>query len=103
MSADSYLGQLGDPLSLNLYTYCQNEPLMYYDPTGHAVTDYDLEHCTPEQIAEIIAATDAWNEAYAAGDTAGMAAPRTPERKLPETKQGIKAMIGVLQLMLMGA
>ena len=36
MSADTYLGRISDPLSLNLYTYCKNEPLMYYDPTGHA-------------------------------------------------------------------
>ena len=24
-----------DPLSLNLYTYCHNNPIEYYDPTGH--------------------------------------------------------------------
>ncbi len=24
-----------DPLSLNLYTYCHNNPLIYDDPTGH--------------------------------------------------------------------
>jgi len=32
---DTYLGDPNDPLSLNLYTYCHNEPLMYSDPTGH--------------------------------------------------------------------
>ena len=32
---DTYRGELNDPLSLNLYTYCSNEPLMYTDPTGH--------------------------------------------------------------------
>jgi len=32
---DSYLGERNDPLSLNLYTYCHNEPMMYSDPTGH--------------------------------------------------------------------
>lgn len=25
-----------DPLSLNLYTYCNNNPIMYVDPSGHA-------------------------------------------------------------------
>ncbi len=34
-SADTYYGQQSDPLSLNLYTYCHNEPIMYWDPTGH--------------------------------------------------------------------
>jgi RHS repeat-associated protein len=35
MQEDSYTGQYDDPLSLNLYTYCSNGPLMYNDPTGH--------------------------------------------------------------------
>lgn len=36
LSEDTYSGQDDDPLSLNLYTYTHNEPMMYYDPTGHA-------------------------------------------------------------------
>ncbi len=32
---DTYLGSRNDALSLNLYTYCHNEPMMYSDPTGH--------------------------------------------------------------------
>lgn len=35
LQEDTYRGQIDDPLSLNLYTYCHNEPLMYDDPTGH--------------------------------------------------------------------
>ena len=35
LQEDTYLGDRNDPLSLNLYTYCHNEPLMYTDPTGH--------------------------------------------------------------------
>jgi hypothetical protein len=33
---DTYSGDTSDPLSLNLYTYCHNEPIMYYDPDGHS-------------------------------------------------------------------
>jgi peptidoglycan hydrolase-like protein with peptidoglycan-binding domain len=36
MQEDTYLGNGADPLSLNLYTYCVNNPLIYWDPTGHA-------------------------------------------------------------------
>ena len=36
MQEDTYLGNKADPLSLNLYTYCMNEPLGYWDPSGHA-------------------------------------------------------------------
>lgn len=32
---DTYRGNTADPLSLNLYTYCVNNPVKYYDPTGH--------------------------------------------------------------------
>jgi len=35
---DTYTGDPSDPLSLNLYTYCHNEPIMYYDPLGHDST-----------------------------------------------------------------
>ena len=32
---DSVTGELTDPLSLNLYTYCHNNPILYFDPSGH--------------------------------------------------------------------
>ena len=35
MQEDTSFGNRRDPLSLNLYTYCVNNPLIYYDPTGH--------------------------------------------------------------------
>ena len=35
MQEDTYRGNPSDPLSLNLYTYCDYEPIMHDDPTGH--------------------------------------------------------------------
>jgi hypothetical protein len=35
LQEDTYTGNPNDPLSLNLYTYVKNNPLIYYDPTGH--------------------------------------------------------------------
>gem|GEM_PF-925064 len=35
MQEDTYRGDPNDPLSLNLYTYVSNNPLVYVDPTGH--------------------------------------------------------------------
>lgn len=36
---DTYRGTQNDPLSLNLYTYCANSPLRYWDPSGYAPED----------------------------------------------------------------
>ncbi|UKS27369.1 hypothetical protein LOZ80_39070 [Paenibacillus sp. HWE-109] len=36
---DSYEGQINNPLSLNLYTYVENNPLTHTDPSGHCVED----------------------------------------------------------------
>ncbi len=36
----THTGTADDPLSLNLYTYVKNNPLIYYDPTGHAEVRY---------------------------------------------------------------
>ena len=35
ISEDTFRGEASDPLSLNIYTYCENNPLIYTDPTGH--------------------------------------------------------------------
>jgi len=36
LTEDTVRGTGNDPLSLNLYTYSHNEPVMYIDPSGHA-------------------------------------------------------------------
>jgi len=38
---DSYLGDMKNPLSLNLYGYCMGNPVMYNDPTGHSAISID--------------------------------------------------------------
>lgn len=35
ISRDTFTGNNNDPLSLNLYTYCHNNPILGIDPTGH--------------------------------------------------------------------
>ena len=35
ISRDTVAGKLEDPLSLNLYNYCANNPILYFDPSGH--------------------------------------------------------------------
>ena len=51
MQEDTYYGQQGDPLSLNLYTYCHNDPIKYHDPTGHwAISDGNYDFNTQLQL-----------------------------------------------------
>jgi RHS repeat-associated protein len=35
LTEDSYRGDAGDPDSMHLYAYCQNNPVTYSDPSGH--------------------------------------------------------------------
>ncbi|WP_353961269.1 RHS repeat-associated core domain-containing protein [Paenibacillus sp. S-12] len=42
INEDTYEGELGNPLTLNLYTYVQNNPLIYWDPSGHRYESYQL-------------------------------------------------------------
>jgi RHS repeat-associated protein len=78
ISEDSYWGEDTNPLSLNLYTYCSNDPVQFTDPTGHKQAgDENLDVISRAGIRD---ATDAYNEAKAKNDKAGMeAAHQTAE------------------------
>jgi len=39
LTEDPYRGDPNDPLSLNLYTYCANNPIRYVDPSGNSWKD----------------------------------------------------------------
>ena len=62
LTEDSYPGDIMDPLSLNLYTYCHNDPINFFDPTGHWA-ESDSKYSTTVQ-AELLKLTVAW---YMAG------------------------------------
>ncbi|WP_195571467.1 RHS repeat domain-containing protein [Paenibacillus sp. 1001270B_150601_E10] len=63
ITEDTYEGELGNPLSLNLYTYVENNPLIYTDPSGH-VKASDNEVLS-NMVLEF---TDDWNRAKKKGD-----------------------------------
>ncbi|MGG1895570.1 RHS repeat-associated core domain-containing protein [Brevibacillus formosus] len=67
ISEDTYKGQVDNPLSLNLYTYVENNPLRYKDPTGHWKDgDEYIKGSTRDTIALW---TDVWEKANKAGNT----------------------------------
>lgn len=61
MSEDSFLGYMDDSLSLNLYTYCSNNPIIYFDPTGH--WHKGDEKLNDDAKARVIALTNAYHTA----------------------------------------
>ena len=40
LNADGLLGANEDILSYNLFLYCSNNPINYYDPTGHGIREF---------------------------------------------------------------
>ena len=65
ISKDSLEGQIDNPLSLNLYTYCYSNPLRFIDPSGNIVTDWDYDHLTADEIKKI----EQYTREYIAGNT----------------------------------
>jgi RHS repeat-associated protein len=54
ISKDTYEGDISNPLSLNLYTYVHNNPLIFIDPTGHeALPNIDWEEFKREGLKVI--------------------------------------------------
>jgi RHS repeat-associated core domain len=52
ISEDGYLGDDKDPLSLNLYTYCSNNPVNLIDPSGHDNVASEVEVNGPIYIGD---------------------------------------------------
>ncbi|GIP20642.1 polymorphic toxin-type HINT domain-containing protein [Paenibacillus sp. J22TS3] len=51
IAEDTYEGDVTNPLSLNLYTYVENNPLISVDPTGHWCTSADGRNAHPGQCS----------------------------------------------------
>ncbi len=73
MSADTIVPNFSDPQSLNRYSYCRNNPLIYVDPSGH---DFGLSILVGAIVGAIVSGSQSdWNPgAMLAGAVIGGAA-----------------------------
>lgn len=81
MTEDTYTGEENDPLSLNLYTYCHNEPVSYSDPSGHWLKND--EKLNDQVKAQIIALGNAYNSAKTPEEKKKIALEAQEVRKQP--------------------
>ncbi len=44
INKDTYKGDMWNPLTLNLYTYVENNPLKYIDPSGHKYCEQNCDY-----------------------------------------------------------
>ena len=91
------LSAKNDRLSLNLYTYCINNPLIYYDPTGHMYAEYGLDgkwksgythSCNPPAGAKVERRDDAYFYMMSNGTNTIIATVERPEPSKPYTPVG---------------
>ncbi len=90
ISRDSYAGDNNDPLSLNLYTYCHNNPVSGTDSTGHFLdTFFDVASLVVDVVTFCIEPTP-MGAVDIVSDIAGLLIPGVPSA-------GIKVVTGVAE------
>ncbi|MGZ7442370.1 polymorphic toxin-type HINT domain-containing protein [Paenibacillus sp. TH7-28] len=74
VSKDSFEGSINNPLSLNRYSYVENNPLIYEDPTGHYIMPMaptpsltcavDMKNCKTNLDAQVKGGKAAFDTVY---------------------------------------
>jgi RHS repeat-associated protein len=100
ISEDSYEGTPDNPLSLNLYTYCQNNPVMYRDQNGHfPVLVYlyiSALGSSPDTYLDMQCLAESWasgNPIAIAADTVALLIPAVPSGGIGKAASKISNMI----------
>ena len=76
---DTYAGEYKDPLSLNYYTYCYNNPTRFFDRTGNIPVETVLDIASAAQsLASLIADPNLANLGFFAWDVASALLPYVP-------------------------
>ena len=94
LNEDSYEGQVNNPLTLNRYIYCGNNPILYIDPSGHfwKTTDKKLND---DAQAKIIALTTAELNSKTTAEKKELQKKQNAIRKSSRSKSGIDTLIEI--------
>ena len=58
ITEDTYAGKYCDPLSLNRYTYCHNNPLRYTAPSGHGFFSFIVKVVVGAAVGAVVEVVD---------------------------------------------
>lgn len=79
MSEDTYRGDIRDPLSLNYYTYCYNNPIRYTDSSGNIPVETVIDIASIGWSAADFISNPSWaNAGFLAWDVAAALLPYVP-------------------------
>ncbi len=94
ITEDSYWGKDADPLSLNLYTYCMNNPIIYVDSSGNVPVETVVDIASIGWSFSDFIRNPSWaNFGFLAWDVAATAIPYAPGSY---TVKGLKAGTKIL-------
>lgn len=62
LTADGYTGEEDEPLSLNLYSYCNNNPVNMTDPSGHWGRDHRYANTSIDSYVHMSLTNEAMNK-----------------------------------------
>ncbi len=104
LQEDTYRGDPNDPLSLNLYAYVNNNPLVYYDPMGYSPVEiFGIPFGNPIKGAKTVFNKEKRKEAFEVIDEHGTNAEKVLSRAYAGIGVGATVVAGTATIVYTGS